>query len=246
VPLSKAQFDCAIGNGPEATVSLKVGLGTTNLDAFSTNRIHLTGPGTQVYWYGPVDTSVTPGGTVTKRVRLDAGITIVHYPPWMVLLGATNRTTVAGDIQTITGDGNGYWTEESYGNFDSNAADTTTAGLQAEVVALQNRCTSLETRCTNLENWMNTVINTGLTTSGYVNCVSLICPTISGSTTITGDATVTGSATISGTSTVDGIFVANGGITVIGDVVTNPGLLTHVDLRTHTHAATGSPPDVPS
>jgi len=231
VPLDKAQFDCAIANAPEATLTVTPRSGEVDLDSISTNRIFISnpsGPGTQIYWYGPVDTSVTPGGTVTKRVRLDAGITIVHYPPWMVLLGAANRTTVAGDIQTITGDGNGYWTEESYGNFDSTAVGSTIADLQAEVVALQNRCTTLETRCTNLETWMNTVINTGLTTSGYVNCASLICPTISGNTSVTGTLAV------------------GNDINVTGDVIANPGVLTHVNLKTHTHSATGSPPNVPS
>jgi len=176
VPLPKAQFDCAIGNGPEIPISI-VTSGVANLDSLSTNRLHLTDPNNigLVYWYGPVDTSVTPGGTVTKRLDLDAGITIKHYPPWMVLLSGHDRLTATGDVQVITGDGAGHWQEEEYNNIGSGSGGSVVdimgrvTSLETRATNLESRCTSLESRCTTLENWMSSVTGTGLDTSGYVH-----------------------------------------------------------------------------
>jgi hypothetical protein len=220
VPLPKAQFDCALGNAPEAIMSLSPSSGVINLDSISTNRIHLTGPGNQVYWYGPVDTSVTPGGTVTKRVNLDGGITIVHYPPYMTLLKGANRLTADGDVQVITGDGNGYWQEEEYNNIGSGSGGSV-VDMQGEISALQSRCTALENRCTTIENnistlfnWMNTVVDTGLATSGYVSATTNVH--------------------------------AGGQVTALYGTGNDVGLSTHVHLITSSSTDTVLPPKQPS
>ena len=112
-------WNCALGDAPPKTLPLASTVAISPADdSVDTNTVIVQGTG-NVYALGPAPVSVdgvTPW-QVTKQVTWQpAGgpITLVHNPPWLNLLGVTNRTINDASIGKYQCDASGRWTELSF------------------------------------------------------------------------------------------------------------------------------------
>lgn len=80
---------------------------TTNLGAATTDYVNITGT-----------TTITSFGTATagirRRIRFDGALTLTHNGTSLILPGAANIVTVAGDHASATSLGSGNWVVENY------------------------------------------------------------------------------------------------------------------------------------
>ena len=89
--------------GDEATVASAA---TANIGAANRNRVQITGT-----------TTITSFGTTAnclKVVRFAGVLTLTHNGTSLILPGAANRTTAAGDVGIYMSDASGNWREISY------------------------------------------------------------------------------------------------------------------------------------
>jgi hypothetical protein len=105
----------ALGDAPEITITAAT---LTDLGLCDSNRVQIVRPAgvssVIIQDFGTGDASTL----VTKRVRLDGGLTIKHLPPHMnmAVAGSVDRITNPGDVGVYHADEAGNWIEESYYN----------------------------------------------------------------------------------------------------------------------------------
>lgn len=83
---------------------------TTNIGASTPTRLFITGT-TGITSFGVV-------ANVLKIIRYQGILTITHHATDLILFGATNRTTAAGDIQWLSSNSTGKWRELMYNRAD--------------------------------------------------------------------------------------------------------------------------------
>jgi hypothetical protein len=123
VLIDTSNVGAGINNQAEDTLA---GAATTNLGSKTSTRLLISGAGATITSFGNVAN--------TFKILRYAGVnTITYNATSLILFGASNRTTAAGDIQWLASDSTGNWRELMYNKGDGSpvsipVADTTTQG----------------------------------------------------------------------------------------------------------------------